>query len=55
LFKELVEKVTFFKDDIGALSSLIQRLKLVLFPKGEHVIKVGELADEMYFIIKGKV
>jgi CRP-like cAMP-binding protein len=30
-------------------------LKLVLYPAGEYVIKTGELATDMYFIINGMV
>ena len=54
LFKELIESVKVFpKDDIGALSSLIQRLKLLIYPKDEYVIQMGEIAQDMYFIIHG--
>lgn len=52
----MIESVKIFpKDDVGALGSLIQRLRLVLYPKGEYVIMMGEIASDMYFIIHGKV
>lgn len=52
----MVESVKIFpKDDIGALSSLVKRLRLVLYPKGEYVIKTGEIATDMYFIVNGMV
>ena len=30
-------------------------LQLVLYPKGEYIIRVNEIACEMYFIISGTV
>jgi len=51
-----VYKVKIFpKDDMGATSSLIKRLKLVLYPAGEFVVRQGEIATDMYFIVNGEV
>jgi len=33
----------------------VKLLKIKVFPKGEYIVTVDELADEMYFIIKGLV
>jgi CRP-like cAMP-binding protein len=52
----LIENVTIFpKEEKAALSALIYRLDLQLIPKGEYVIQEGEMADSMYFILRGKV
>ena len=32
---------------------MVNKLALCVYPKGEYVIRSGELADEMYFIIQG--
>ena len=54
LFQSLVESVDVFpKDDPGAISTIIKRLKLWVYPKGEFVVHEGELANEMYFILQG--
>lgn len=34
---------------------MVRRLKLVVFPKGEFVIRCGEVANEMFFIVRGIV
>jgi len=56
LFVDLVENVNIFpKGHEGALSSLIQRLQLVIYTAGEYIIKQGEMATNMYFVINGSV
>ncbi|CAI2367549.1 unnamed protein product [Moneuplotes crassus] len=56
LFKDLIRNITLFpKDDTSAIAALIWRLDLHLLSNGEYVIKDGEIADCMYFIIRGKV
>lgn len=56
LFKDLVNNITLFpKDDKSAIAALIWRLDLHLLSKEEYVIKDGEIADCMYFILRGKV
>jgi hypothetical protein len=45
LFSDLIKNVTLFpKDDKAAISALISRLELQLIPKGEYVIRDGEIA-----------
>ena len=41
------------KTDSGAILSLIQRMPIKMYPKGEFIIYEGEIILEMYFIIKG--
>ena len=41
--------------DNGVLSSIIQKLELRIIPQEELIIKYGEIAQEMSFIIKGQV
>ena len=37
----------------GAMQTVIKKLKLMIIPKGEYVIRVGQVAEDMYFIVKG--
>jgi signal-transduction protein with cAMP-binding, CBS, and nucleotidyltransferase domain len=30
-------------------------LKMVVYPRNEYIITAGEIAEEMYFIVKGVV
>ena len=54
--KALIENWELFpKNSPGTLYSLIRKLKMVTYPKFEYVILKGEVADRMYFIVKGKV
>jgi hypothetical protein len=39
--------------DIGEIVSIINELELVTFPENEFIVKFGEVADEMYFIVEG--
>ena len=56
LFSDLIKNVTLFpKDDKAAISALISRLNLQLISEGEYVIRDGEIADSMYFILRGSV
>ena len=41
--------------DNGVISSIIHDLELRIIPQGELIIKYGEVAQEMYFIVKGQV
>ena len=45
----------FPKESKGAISTITSKLKRRLIPKEEFVIKQGELAREMFFIMKGEV
>lgn len=56
LFNDLIKNVTLFpKDDKAAISALISRLELQLISEGEYVIRDGEIANCMYFILRGSV
>ncbi len=60
MFYDMVQAVKVFpKDgegaDKGALDTVIKKLRMKLIPKGEYVINQGEIANEMYFIVKGQV
>ena len=35
------------------MQTVIKKLKLMIIPKGEYVIRVGQVAEDMYFIVKG--
>ena len=35
------------------MSTFLRKLKLVVVPKNEYVIRVGQVAEEMYFIVRG--
>jgi voltage-gated potassium channel len=39
----------------GMIKSVLERLERIMVPKSEFIIKEGELADEMFFIIRGEV
>ena len=32
---------------------MIQKLRLQVIPKGEYIIRAGQIAEDMYFIVKG--
>ena len=57
LFKSIIENwdVILDNQDNGVISSIIQNLELRIIPKDEFIIKYRELAQDMYFIIKGNV
>jgi len=56
MFKGLVENASLFpKDDPGAIATVVKKLKIRIVPHGEFVIKQGEIASEMFFIVKGEV
>lgn len=33
--------------------SIIEELELLNFPENEYIVKIGEVADDMYFIVEG--
>lgn len=41
--------------EAGVMSSIIQDLELRIIPARELIIKYGEVAQEMFFIVKGLV
>ena len=43
------------KDEDGAIISIIKSANIMLYPKGEFIIRDGEIGDEMYFLIEGTV
>jgi CRP-like cAMP-binding protein len=39
----------------GTIAMFIRKLRLIVYPSQEFIYTAGEVADEMYFIIKGVV
>lgn len=35
------------------MQTVIQKLRLQVIPKGEYIIRAGQIAEDMYFIVKG--
>ena len=35
------------------MQTIIRKLSLQVIPKGEYLIRAGQVAEEMYFIVKG--
>ena len=55
-YDELIRNCDVFpRDDNGAITTISNKLKRVLIPKNEYIIKQGELAADMCFIMKGQV
>lgn len=53
--RDLIEKIPFFKDkSLTFVSNAVQLLQPVFVQDGDFVIKENSVADEMYFLIKGK-
>jgi len=56
IFSNLISYSPVFpKDDLGFISTITAKLQRRLAPKNEFIIKQGELATEMFFILKGEV
>jgi hypothetical protein len=59
LFKNIVKNwdiiLSSTQQDKGVVSSIIQNLELRIIPAGEFIIRYGETAQHMFFIIKGTV
>jgi len=56
IFKDLVDKVEIFpKNDTGAIQTLITRLQMAIYTPGEYIIRYGEIANDMFFIVNGVV
>jgi voltage-gated potassium channel len=55
LFKPLLNKWELLSSgkDKGAITTLIGKLKMQIIPKGEYIIRAGEVANSVYFIVKG--
>jgi hypothetical protein len=41
------------KENIGEVMSILNELDLITFPENEYIVKIGEVAEEMYFIVDG--
>jgi hypothetical protein len=41
------------KENIGEVMSIVNELDLVTYPENEYIVKIGEVADDMYFIVDG--
>ena len=56
IYEDLIKNCNLIpKNDPGAVLTIIDKFTRKLYPKGEYVIKQGELALDMYFILKGEV
>lgn len=56
VYEELVKNCDVIpKNDPGAVLTILDKFSRKLYPKGEYVIRQGELALDMYFILKGEV
>lgn len=56
IFKNLIENWEAFpRESQGTVETVIRMLHLVVYPAYEYIITAGEIAEEMYFIIKGVV
>ena len=55
IFGKLFDTKVFQKGQIGVKISIIKRLKIITVPQGEYIVKKGEIGNEMYFILEGRV
>jgi len=56
MHKKIVEKVVFFQDkDPGFISYIVPTLKHITFKSEELMFAEGEYADEVYFLVTGRV
>ena len=56
MHKKIVEKISFLKDrDPAFVASLVPKLKSMHLLSGEYVYRVDEQAEEIYFIVRGRV
>lgn len=58
IFKNIIKNwdiILSSQQDQGVVSSIIQNLELRIIPAGEMIIRYGETAQHMFFIIKGQV
>ena len=55
IYQDLIKNCNLIpKNDPGAVLTITEKLTRKLYPKGEYVIKQGELALDMYFILLGE-
>lgn len=56
LYKKVVEKILFFQDkDSQFISSFVDKIKTIELNSKEIIYTIGEYAEEIYFISKGRV
>jgi CRP-like cAMP-binding protein len=56
MHKKIVEKISFFQDkDPQFISYVVPRLKNVRMQAGEILCKEGDYAEEIFFLVKGRV
>lgn len=56
IFDDLIQNCDVFpRESVGAISTITEKLQRKLIPKDEYIIRQGELAQEMFFIMKGEV
>lgn len=42
-------------ESLGTVDVVVQKLRIVIYPKQEFILTAGEVSDEMFFIVKGVV
>ena len=58
LLAPYIKEVTFFKERKLALSTivnLLQRMQLCILGPKEEIMRIGELGDKFYIILKGTI
>jgi signal-transduction protein with cAMP-binding, CBS, and nucleotidyltransferase domain len=56
IYEDLIANCEVFpRENQGAITTITEKLQRKLIPKEEYVIRQGELAHDMYFILKGEV
>ncbi|MGL5082758.1 MAG: ion transporter [Microcoleaceae cyanobacterium] len=56
LYRDLLEQVPLFKEaESGFIEDLVMKLKPVVLPPNEYVIREGQIGHEMYFINRGEL
>ena len=56
IYSEFLEKIEFFHDKpFSFLVPILEKLRPIFLKKGDEVYKEGDIANEVYFILKGRV
>ncbi len=45
----------FPREEVGLYANLVKRFHFLMISKGEYVFKTGETAEEIYFVIEGRI
>jgi len=52
----MLENVGIFpKEEVGLYANLVKRFHFLVINKGEYVFKAGETAEEIYFVLEGRI